>query len=101
MNEKWYDFDAIHLKGFEPEIWMVPLAGHTPGLCGVAIRKEAGWVLYGSDAVPFNMRVDDVPDWISKRLIGPQVPRIRVFMKAHPEVQVVGAHMKLDFYEKT
>lgn len=99
-NEKWYDFDAIHLKGFEPEIWLVPLSGHTPGLCGVAIRKEAGWVLYGSDAVPFNMRVDDIPDRISKRLIGPHVPRIRGFMKAHPEVQVVGAHMELDFYEK-
>ena len=99
MSEKWYDFNAIHLTGFEPEIWLVPLSGHTPGLCGVAIRNETGWVLYGSDAVPFYMRVDDVPDWISKRMIGPHVPRIREFMKAHPEVQVVGAHMNLGFYE--
>jgi glyoxylase-like metal-dependent hydrolase (beta-lactamase superfamily II) len=97
---KWYDFDAIPLEGFEPEIWLVPLTGHTPGLCGVAIRKDTGWILYASDAVPFDMRVDEVPDWISRLLIGPHVPRIRAFMKAHPEVQVVGAHMNLDFYEK-
>jgi len=65
----------------------------------VAIRSEAGWVLYGSDAVPFDVRVDDVPDWLSKRFIGPHVPRIREFMKSHPEVHVVGAHMSPGFYE--
>lgn len=48
---------------------------------------------YGGDAVPFNVAVDEVPDWISKLLIGPHVPRIREFMQAHPEVQVVGSHM--------
>lgn len=99
VNESWYDFPAIRLGGFEPEIWMVPLAGHTPGLCGVAIRKGVGWVLYASDAVPFDVRVDDAPDWLSKRFIGPHVPRIREFMKRHPEVQVVGAHMTPEFYE--
>ena len=35
--------------------------------------------------VPFVMKVDDCP---------------RVDIEAHPEVQVVGAHMKLEFYEK-
>lgn len=99
-NEKWYDFDAIQLTGFEQEIWMVSLAGHTPGLCGVAIRKEDGWVLYGSDAVPFDMKVNEVPDWVSRLIIGPHVPRIREFMKGHPEVEVVGAHMNLEFYDK-
>jgi glyoxylase-like metal-dependent hydrolase (beta-lactamase superfamily II) len=100
-HEKWYDFDAMRLAGFEPEIWMVPLTGHTPGLSGVAVRKKGGWIFYGSDAVPFDMKVDEVPDWISKLIIGPHVPRIREFMKAHPEVQVVGAHMNLEFYEKS
>ena len=66
----------------------------------VAIKKEPGWVLHAGDAVPFDMKVDEVPDWISRLLIGPHVPRIREFMKLHPEVQVVGSHMSLDFYEK-
>ena len=97
-GEKWYDFDAIQLEGFEPELWLVPLVGHTPGHCGVAIRLGDGWIFHGGDAVPFNMSVDDAPDWLSKLLIGPHVPRIREFMKMHPEVQVVGSHMSLDFY---
>lgn len=99
-RERWYDFDAIQLKGFEPEIWLVPLTGHTPGHSAVAIRTETGWVLHGGDAVPFNMAVDEVPERISRLLIGPHVPRIREFRNQHPEVQIVGAHMALDFYDK-
>jgi len=98
-GESWYDFDAIQLESFTPEIWMVPLTGHTVGHSGVAIRTESGWVLHGGDAVPFNVAVDEVPEGISKMFIGPHVPKIRDFMKQHPEVQVIGAHMTLDFYE--
>jgi len=98
-GERWYGFDAIHLKTFTPEIWMVPLVGHTAGHSAIAIRNETGWVLHGGDAVPFNMAVDEVPDRISKLLLGPHIPKIREFMKQHPEVQVVGAHMDLGFYK--
>lgn len=99
-GEKWYDFDGIRLEGFEPEIWLVPFIGHTPGHSAVIIRKGDGWVMHGGDAVPFNMAVDDIPDWISGLVIGPHVPRIREFIKAHPEIEVVGAHMALDFYKE-
>jgi hypothetical protein len=57
--------------------------------------------MHAGDAVPFNVAVDEVPDRISRLLIGPHVPRIREFMKSHHEVQVVSAHMALDFYKKT
>ena len=100
-GEKWYDFDAIRLEGLEPEIWLVPLTGHTPGHCAVAIKRDQGWVLHGGDAVPFDVKVDEVPDWLSRLVIGPNVPHLREFMKSHPEVQVVGSHMNLDFYEVT
>ena len=43
---------------------------------------------------------DTSPNWISNLAIGSNVPRIREFMKVHPEVQVVGSHMSLDFYER-
>jgi glyoxylase-like metal-dependent hydrolase (beta-lactamase superfamily II) len=99
MRGRWYDFDAIQLEGFETEIWLVPLTGHTPGHCGVAAKQEQGWVLHGGDAVPFDMKVDEIPDWISRLAIGPHVPHIREFMQMHPEVQVVGSYMSLDFYE--
>ena len=80
-------------------MWLVPLTGHTPGHAGVAVKREQGWVLYGSDALPFNVLVDEIPDRISKIINGPHIPRVREFMKSHPEVQVVGAHMALEFYE--
>ena len=99
-GEYWYDFDAIQLKPFIPEIWLVPLIGHAAGHSAVAIRSETGWVLHGGDAVPFNMAVDEIPDRISKLVLGPHVPRIREVMKKHPEVQIVSAHMALDFYER-
>src|SRR5215204_1810119 len=98
--EQWYDFDAIQLKNLIPEIWLIPLTGHTAGHSAVAIRTDTGWIMHGGDAVPFNMAVDDIPDRISRLLIGPHVPRIREFRNQHPEVQIVGAHMSLEFYEK-
>ncbi len=101
MGEPWYDFEAIKLTGFEPEIRLVPLTGHTPGHMGVAIKDGQGWVLHGGDAVPFDVKINEVPEWISKKLLGPHLPRIRELMKLHPEVCVVGSHMSLNFYEKT
>jgi len=98
-GESWFDFEAIQLKAFIPEIWLVPLVGHTPGHSGVAVRTKNGWILHGGDAVPFNMAVGKVPDSVSNFLIGPHVPTIRKFMKQHPEVKIVGAHMALDFYK--
>ena len=99
-GEKWYDFDAIRLERFAPEIWLVPLTGHTPGHMGVAVKREQGWVLHGGDAVPFDMKVEEVNEWITKKMLGPHLPRIREFRKAHPEVQIVGSHMSPGFYEK-
>ncbi len=98
-GEKWYDFDAIALADFEPEICLVPLIGHTPGHTAVAVKRDSGWVLHGGDAVPFDVKVDDVSEWITNKMLGPHLSRMREFIKAHPEVQVVGSHMSLSFYQ--
>src|SRR5688572_21352282 len=97
---KWFDFDAVKLEGFEPEIWLVPLTGHTPGHMAVAIQQESGWVMHAGDAVPFDMKVDEVNEWITKKMLGPHLPRIREFRKAHPEVKIVGSHMSWEFYDR-
>ena len=99
-GEKWYSFDAIKLEGFEPEIWLVPLTGHTPGHMAVAIKQDQAWVMHGGDAVPFDMKVDEVNEWITNKMLGPHLSRIREFIKAHPEVKIVGSHMNWEFYEK-
>ena len=39
-GERWFGFSCVReLVGMPPEILMVPLAGHTLGHCGVAVRK--------------------------------------------------------------
>jgi len=96
----WYEFEALRVGEIEPEIWLVPLVGHTHGHSGVAIRTEDGWLLHAGDAVPYNVAVDGPPDWLSGLLLGPHTPCIREFMKHHPEVEVVGAHMDLEFYAR-
>jgi len=96
-GEKWFDFDAIHLP-FEPEMWLVPLAGHTRGLCGVAIKTDGGWLFQASDAAAlFN---EEAPEWLIKWALGPHQPRIRQFAEEHPEVRVVTGHMWLDWFEE-
>lgn len=50
-GERWFGFDAVReLEGLPPEILLVPLAGHTWGHAGVAIREPDGWMLHAGDA---------------------------------------------------
>ena len=44
--------------------------------------------------------MDEVNEWITNKMLGPYLARIRGFMKAHPEVRIVGSHMAPGFYEK-
>lgn len=50
-GERWFGFDAVRdLEGLPPEILLVPLAGHTWGHAGVAVREPEGWLLHAADA---------------------------------------------------
>jgi glyoxylase-like metal-dependent hydrolase (beta-lactamase superfamily II) len=96
-GEKWYDFDAIRLP-FEPEMWLLPLPGHTRGQCGVAVKQADGWLFQTSDAAAlFN---EDAPDWLIRLALGPHQPRVRQFAAEHPEVRVVSGHMWLEWFEE-
>ncbi len=98
-DEKWFGFEALQLTGFSPEIWLIPLQGHTPGLAGVAIRNEDTWLLYGSDALPYNARVDLVPRWFARFFMYHHAPRIQHLIEKNPEIQLVSGHMTLEFYK--
>jgi glyoxylase-like metal-dependent hydrolase (beta-lactamase superfamily II) len=79
-------------------MWLLPMPGHTPGQCGVAIKTNSGWLFQTSDAAAlFN---DKAPDWLIRFGLGPYQPRILQFASTHPDVQVVSGHMWLDFFEK-
>lgn len=48
--EDWFGIDAVRPLG-EVDILLVALHGHTPGHCGVAVRRgDGGWLLHAGDA---------------------------------------------------
>ena len=97
-GESWFDLPAIRLP-FEPEMWLVPLFGHTRGHCGVAIQTGAGWLFHVGDAAPMGLG-EYVPDWVARLVLGPHTPRLREFKVAHPHVRMTTGHMWLDFFSE-
>ena len=96
-GESWYGLPAIRLP-FQPEMWLVPLHGHTRGQCGVAIRTGVGWHFHVADAGPVALE-DYAPAWLVNFALGPHTDRLRAFAAAHPEVRITTGHMWLDFFE--
>jgi glyoxylase-like metal-dependent hydrolase (beta-lactamase superfamily II) len=95
IDSKWYDFDAIRLP-FEPEMYFIPLHGHSRGHCGVAIKTSEGWLFHAGDAgAVYN---NETPAWLIKLVLGPHDPLLRRFMKAHPEVLLTNSHMYPEFF---
>ena len=96
-DETWSDLPAIQLP-FQPEMWLVPLHGHTRGHCGVAIRTAVGWHFHVADAGPVGLE-DYAPEWLVRFALGPHTDRLRAFAAAHPDVRITTGHMWLDFFD--
>jgi glyoxylase-like metal-dependent hydrolase (beta-lactamase superfamily II) len=97
-NEKWFDFNAIRLTDFEPEMYLIPMPYHSRGLCGVAIKTDTGWLFHCADAAA-DFRRTDIPEWAVRLALGPYMPRLRKFSSEHPEVQMLASHMFKDFFK--
>ena len=95
-GEAWFDFSAIRLP-FEPEMWLVPLFGHTRGQCGVAINTNPGWLFHVADAGAMELD-ESIPPWLVSLVLGPHADRLRHFRDAHPEVRITTGHMWLDTF---
>lgn len=91
-DSEWLGLPAIRLP-FTPEMYLIPLFGHTRGLCGVAVRDGEGWVFQASDALPINLEFEITPAWINRLVLGPHVPRLRQWAAEHPEVRLLAGHM--------
>jgi glyoxylase-like metal-dependent hydrolase (beta-lactamase superfamily II) len=60
-GEPWLGFQAVRaIPGLSTEILLVPLAGHSDGHAGVAVRTGARWLLHAGDAYMSEHEVDPV-----------------------------------------
>jgi glyoxylase-like metal-dependent hydrolase (beta-lactamase superfamily II) len=98
QTANWLGWDAIQLP-FAPEMYLVPLFGHTRGHCGVAIRDRDGWLFQCADALPTNAEFDLTPGWLNRLVIGPHVPRLKAWATEHPEVRLLAGHMWQTFFD--
>lgn len=102
FEKKWFGFDATRiLEGVSPEIWLIPLPGHTRGHCAVAVKTAQKWLLHCGDAYLSHSDIDPEstsrsrPKWIqplAQRLF-PYVPRLQALQRQHSdEIEIFCAH---------
>ena len=95
VDSKWYDFDALRLP-FQPEMYFIPLFGHSQGHCGVAIKTMDGWFFHAGDSsAVYN---NETPKWLINLVLGPHDSRLRKFKQEHPEVLMTNSHMFPEFF---
>jgi glyoxylase-like metal-dependent hydrolase (beta-lactamase superfamily II) len=93
VDSRWFDFEAIRLP-FSPEMYLIPLFGHTSGHCGVAFKSDDGWIFYAADSIPTNAQFDLLPPWLSQLVLGRWISRLKQFSFEHPEVNIIAGHSK-------
>ncbi|MBN1265563.1 MAG: MBL fold metallo-hydrolase [Anaerolineales bacterium] len=93
-EEQWMGFDAVRIR-VEPEMYLIPLHGHTVGHCGVVIRSETGWVFHLGDAAPAGFD-RSFPAWMEQAVLGPHLVRLDDFRLSHPEIKISTGHMLLE-----
>jgi glyoxylase-like metal-dependent hydrolase (beta-lactamase superfamily II) len=61
-GDDWFGFESVRiLPGLDAEIVLVPLAGHTRGHTGVALRTADGWLLHCGDAYFHHGEIQNPP----------------------------------------
>lgn len=100
----WFGMPALSvIDSDDPTILLVPLPGHTPGHCGVAVKSDTGWLLHCGDAFVRSTEVDPLAPrrhfpfwfWPIERVMFPakQQRRLRNLLRQHAdEVRLVCSH---------
>lgn len=61
-GEDWFGFKGVRALGDkEADILMIPLAGHTLGHCGIAVRSGEKWLLHAGDSYFHHGQLDASP----------------------------------------
>lgn len=105
-GDPWFGFDDVcRLEGLPPEILLVPLAGHTHGHAGVAVRRSNGWLFYAADAYFYHAEMDlERPrctpglrfyQWMMEKDRGARLAnqrRLRQLKRSAPGVELICGH---------
>lgn len=106
-GERWFGFEAVQALRGNPDILLVPLAGHSLGHAGVAVRHATGWTLLAGDAYFYR---EEVYGPVRRAPLGLEVfqafmdrdrglrlcnqTRLRELVNAHSfEVHVIASHV--------
>jgi glyoxylase-like metal-dependent hydrolase (beta-lactamase superfamily II) len=111
-GESWFGFQGVRaLDARDPDVLVIPLQGHTPGHCGVAVRTAQGWLLHAGDAyfhhaqvrpsetgVPLALRVFQRKADTDRALRQANQRRLRELHAAHGhEVTIFNSHDPDDY----
>lgn len=104
-GEDWFGFRSVRpLDEREPDVAIVPLAGHTRGHAAIAIRTATGWLVHAGDSYLHHSELTHAarsPRGIEffQRLNGVDIAarrsnrdRLRALALGHPDVQMFCAH---------
>lgn len=96
-DSSWFGIPAMMLPGFTPEIYLIPMPGHTPGHCMVAFANGEKWVLQtGSAAYPFYLPEEQqarAPGWFKRWLMGNNLDLLKQLWQEHgSEIQFLSSH---------
>ncbi len=104
MVATWFGLPAAPVLGSaqtEDEVLLVSLPGHTRGHCGVAIRRDQGWLLHAGDAIFFRSELARPPrmpggsrayQWMMETS---QLQRRRSLRAVRQLVATHGAHLEV------
>ena len=68
-GERWFGFECVReIQGLPPEVLLIPLAGHTVGHTGVAVKTDTRWLLHAGDAYFHYGEVQPDDPWCSPGL---------------------------------
>ena len=101
--ETWFGLPAMPvIRRGDVEIWLVPLTGHSPGMCGVAIKVDVGWLWHCGDAYVRQVQVDpNNPKYVFpvivrflEKFMFPQqaIVKIQKILCENPEVTAICSH---------
>lgn len=109
-GERWLGFECVRdLSGLPSDILLVPLAGHTWGHCGVALRDGDRWLLHAGDAYffrgemaksgrhcPPGLRFYQTMMEVDRERRLANQARLRQLRFDHPDVALFSAHDALE-----